>query len=69
MFYKIIDLIGNRLNNIKIIDQIDEKEDKLEKEAKDEVADTAKPSISEHHTSVKLVVNPVEEPKQKKACC
>jgi translation initiation factor IF-2 len=26
LFYNIIDLIGYRLNNIKIIDQIDEKE-------------------------------------------
>jgi len=31
LFYEIIDLIGNRLNSLKIIDQIDEKEEREDK--------------------------------------
>lgn len=32
LFFKIIELINHKLNNIKIIDQIEEKEERLEKD-------------------------------------
>lgn len=42
LFHSIIDLINNRLDNIKIIDEIEEKPEEHEKEDKQECAETVK---------------------------
>lgn len=54
LFHSVIELINNRLDNIKIIDEIEEKPEEHEKEDRNEYADTVKPVLKYESTMVTL---------------
>lgn len=54
MFFKLIDLVNNRLNNIKIIDEIAEISQNKEKDDRVQCVDTGKVVLKYENTTVTL---------------